>query len=60
MMRQNELKEGVSVEDASGNVVGSSVIAAKKVWRYVVLWTNNLTTLLLQNLLKNDAPILLQ
>ena len=36
MMRQNELKEGVAVEDASGNVIGSSVVAAKKVRRYVL------------------------
>ena len=31
MMRQNELKEGVEVTDETGNVVGSSKIAARKV-----------------------------
>ncbi|XP_057306614.1 sideroflexin-5-like [Hydractinia symbiolongicarpus] len=30
MMRQNELQEGVEVEDENGNVVGSSKIAASK------------------------------
>ena len=30
-MRQNELKEGVVVEDRHGNVIGSSNVAAKKV-----------------------------
>lgn len=33
MMRQNELKEGVDVEDENGVVVGSSKVAAKKVRR---------------------------
>ena len=32
LMRQNELREGIDVQDASGEVVGSSKIAAWKVY----------------------------
>ena len=35
LMRQNELREGIDVEDASGEVVGSSKIAAWKVYRII-------------------------
>ena len=35
LMRNNELKEGIEVFDKSGNVLGTSKVAAKKVCRCV-------------------------
>lgn len=32
LMRQNELREGIDVEDENGNVIGSSKVAAWKVF----------------------------